>query len=209
MKKLFFLSLLFVSLTTISNATIRRVGYNGIQLTGVDYATIDAAHTASVSGDTIQVYGTVYGIATITKKLVIIGFGNNFDVNTGLQAGNPSDPSYISGTLTFELGSDSSLLIGCRISNIYLSTSNISIQRSFINGYIYLRNDLRTINNCRVISCCLYSMQGFTTGTSSLGCTGILVSNSIVNYISFNATNISINHIIIIFYRHFFQNAFA
>jgi hypothetical protein len=59
MKKLFFLSLLFVSLTTISNATIRRVGYNGIQLTGVDYATLAEAHTASVSGDTIQVYGNI------------------------------------------------------------------------------------------------------------------------------------------------------
>lgn len=109
MKKLFLLSVAATLISSFSFASIRRVGYSGIPLTGVDYADFATAQTASTIGDTIQVYGSVSG--TVSKRLVIMGFGYNLDVNLGLQVVNTDAPSTVA--LTFSAGSDSSMIEGC------------------------------------------------------------------------------------------------
>ncbi len=82
---------LFIS--SISFGKIFRVGYNGLALTGVDYADLQSAQDAANAGDTIQIYTSIATNGTINKQLVIIGYGYNFDVNTGLQAIGTDAPS--------------------------------------------------------------------------------------------------------------------
>lgn len=179
------LSVVFISLLNhFAGATIRRVGYSGAPITGVDYTDFNAAQTASAVGDTIQIYGNVSG-GTINKKLVIMGFGYNFDMITGVQTGNPAEPSRLS-SLTFDVGSDSALATGLSINSINVNTSNINIQRCYISGYIYVRNDLRPINNLKIISSTIYYIDLWST-TSNNTCSGILFANSIINIIGFNS----------------------
>ena len=90
--KIFTLSIAILLICNLSFATIRRIGYNGTPLSGVDFADFNAAQTASKAGDTIQIYGNVGSIG-IRKRLVIMGFGYNFDANPDLQAAGTDAPS--------------------------------------------------------------------------------------------------------------------
>jgi hypothetical protein len=176
MKKacLFVITVLLMS--GISFATIRRVGYNGIAKAGVDYADFNSAQTASAAGDTIQIYAA--GNGTVNKRLVIMGFGYNFDSNLNLQAIGGATPSPIS--LSFDLGSDNSVVEGCS-GNITLITSNITIRRFF--GSVSFQNQTRAANNIRIESCALTgcSMQSSTANP----CTNIQIYNCILGSITF------------------------
>lgn len=159
MRSFLFFTLIASLISNISFAAIRRVGYTGTALAGVDYPNLAAAQGASDPGDTIQVYGTIAG-ADINKPLVIMGFGYNFDVNTGLQAVGNDAPSTISGTLSFQPGSQGSSLEGCFLSivssfsqNMKLFTSNITIKRCYIKYPVELHNEVGPINDIKIISC--------------------------------------------------------
>ena len=165
MKKFSFFAAAMLLLSVMANATIRRVGYSGITRTGVDYADIATAQTASSAGDTIQIYpGAGSASGTITKRLVLLGFGYNFDVHANLQATNADAPSQVS--LDFYPGSDSSIVEGCsgsfRIGSQSSSTptavSKIIIRRCYISN-LYFYNNYAIVNDVKIISCVSYSIQ--------------------------------------------------
>jgi hypothetical protein len=79
MKK-FFLLFFFAFITHFCYAKIFRIGYNGPQITGVDFADLQSAHDAAVVGDTLMFYPGNYSISIsqpATKRLVYLGFGYN------------------------------------------------------------------------------------------------------------------------------------
>lgn len=150
--KLFTLCLAALLISSLSFATIRRVGYNGITREGVDYTNFNAANDASSNGDTLQIYGNQSG--RINKRLVVIGFGYNFDVHTNLQAIATDAPSDIN--LDFQNGSQNSILEGCS-GSFTLRVSSITIKRS--KGSINLYNLDSSINNTKVLSCVIHSIS--------------------------------------------------
>lgn len=132
-----------IFICTTTSASIRRVGFNGTPVEGVDYSTFVAALTAANNGDTIQIYGVVIlrGKQTVNKRLTIIGFGYNFDVNPGLQANGIDAPSsFTNGALIFDVGSENSVIQGCDFQTganaLDVANSKITIRRCCI-PYIF------------------------------------------------------------------------
>ena len=133
-------------LNSLSFANIRRIGYWGNAVTNVDYTTADAAVTAAVAGDTIQVYpsSAAWSFSNLSKKLVIIGVGyyhypganGAANYNPNLQVAQPWSPCSIS----FYPGSDGSIITGCEIN---LATGQGS----------------GNINNIKITNCRLSSLQ--------------------------------------------------
>src|SRR5690349_11197648 len=129
--------LFFCCITVVCNLTygkILRVGYTGIPLAGVDFSGFDLAYNAASPGDTIQIYGSfLVPNFTISKRIVIQGFGYNFDVNSNLQTTSLDAPSQITGTigsLLFDVGSENSVIEGCTdvcSGVITIATSDITV----------------------------------------------------------------------------------
>lgn len=101
----------FILTTQYANAKIRRVNYWGIPITGIDYSTLQSAHDASLTGDTLLLFPGAYAAATFKKRLVVFGYGyflNGAGKNDSLQT--------IVGDISLDIalftGSDSTLLEG-------------------------------------------------------------------------------------------------
>lgn len=135
-------SLLLAALTLLSVINVQAK----ILRVGIDYPTVDAANTAAAVGDTLQIYGSLNG--TVTKRLVIIGFGYNFDVHPNLQAIGTDGPS--SSTITFAAGSDSCMIQGLDIS-AYIYSSKHTFLRC--RGLFYFYNNAASINDIKIIGC--------------------------------------------------------
>ncbi len=181
-KKLSTLLVVSLVISNISFATIRRVGYTGIFRAGVDYASNDfqSAHDASNPGDTIQLYGDVGNPGpTLTKRLVIIGFGYNFDANANLQAIGTDAPS-ASSYVNFAPGSENSIIEGCS-GTFYVSTSDITIRRCNV-FQLYFVVDLNAINNTLVESS---AIAGQYMTSQNNPCTNTQFYNCILEYLSF------------------------
>ncbi len=170
-----------------AHAKIFRVGYAGTPVTGVDYATLQAAHDAASAGDTVQIYGTLTGAANITKQLVILGYGYNFDVHAGLQAVGGDAPSDL-GTSTINLneGSDGSILKGvsCFVtiqSNSSTPISNIKFERCYISN-MNIANSPTTglISNIKIIGCVCPFFRANNFNSTSSPVTNLLIQNSIL-----------------------------
>lgn len=179
-KKLFTLCLAALLISSISFAAIRRVGYNGIARSGVDYADFASAHTASAVGDTIQIYGSVTG--TVTKRLVILGFGYNFDVNPNLQAIGGESPSV--GGIIFSPGSDSSIIEGVdgnfQIGNQSNTPVGVGVSKVIIRrcrGTITLYNFYAPVNDVKITSCIATSINMSHNAAPAFPCTNLQVSN--------------------------------
>lgn len=175
MRKLCLLAVALLFINAICLAAIRRVGYNGTARPGVDYADFNSAHNASAAGDTIQVYASANG--TVSKRVVIIGFGYNFDVNQNLQATGGNSPSPVN--LSFELGSENSVIQGCS-GGITLITSNITIRRYF--GSVTFQNQTRAISNTRLESSVLSSCNMATTAGNP--CANTQIYNCILSNVN-------------------------
>ncbi len=133
MKKIFITLLVTSCFIATVQATIRRVGFTATTspVANIDFTDLQAAHNASVAGDTIQIYPstapTGYS-ATLNKRLVILGpgyFYNAYNIptdlpNAGLQnlAGGVSSVS-----ITIAVGSSGSVFAGHY--NLYVGTSNV------------------------------------------------------------------------------------
>lgn len=102
--------------------------------TGADFKTIQAAHDGASAGDTIYCIGSAQslGDATFTKKLTIIGPGYFLTENTNLQA-NPSSAKL--RDLSFNTGSEGSVITGCEIGSLSIDVSNISVIRNYVTSY--------------------------------------------------------------------------
>ena len=178
MKKYFFLAIILLVLFISANANIRRVGYNGIPLTGVDYSDFTSAMNESANGDTIQIYGNVNGGYTaITKRLVIMGFGYNLDVHPNLQVNSTNSPSYFQAGwyCRFEPGSEGSKIEGLNLYDLYINTSDITIQRCFVSYSNIILSD-RAINNTKFISCSINVLYQYN---QTYPCTNLMITNCI------------------------------
>ena len=136
-------SLLFVLLALASQLasaqTIRRVNNTG--LTGANiYADLTAAQTAAVNGDIIQVEpsSTVYPGFTCSKQLTIVGTGYFLSENAPPALQASSIMSTI-GSVSFQAGSAGTTVSGLSSNTTwYINANNVTIQRCYIPGYIYV-----------------------------------------------------------------------
>ncbi len=187
--KAIFLFCVAATLTgSVSYAKIFRLGYTGIPVAGVDFT--DGQYTqleeAASAGDTVQVYGNISGIL-VSKRLVFIGFGYNFDKNTGLQNTNLDAPSNVQ--IYFLPGSDSSIAEG--LAGFFMignqdpekqgvGVSKVIIRRCFGAINFFVNNG--PVSDVKILSC-------VATGISQqqqdlFNVTNLLISNSIFSTIS-------------------------
>ncbi|MCO5285623.1 MAG: hypothetical protein M9898_04350 [Chitinophagaceae bacterium] len=188
--KMFTLILGLLFFCSNSFAKIFRVGFTGTPLAGVDY-TFAAAVSNANAGDTIQIYGNVTnGNATISKKLVILGFGYNLDVHPNLQVNNTNAPSSIDG-IFFGPGSDGSVIKGVSCNSFqagdYYSTgtamSDITFERCYGDFLLFHRPGGGLLSNVKIISCAGNNVQMYD-GANGVGVTNLQIYNSIFNQIS-------------------------
>ena len=117
-----------------------------------DFTDFATAHNTAASGDTIYVEGSVtgYGTVTVSKQLIIIGPGYFLDENPETQE-NTNSANFFS--VTFSIGSDGSVLTGCKLEGytIYIYGSDIIIRGNYIYGYygtsIGIGNNSNAVSN--------------------------------------------------------------
>jgi len=127
------------------DAAILRVNNN----TGIsaNYTDVQAAISAAAAGDTILVEpsATGYSGITLNKRLVILGNGyfNNANVNGGLHTMNAglqaNDKNSVLGSITFDLGSGHSVVMGLVANAVWIYESDITVKRCWV-GHFYLNN---------------------------------------------------------------------
>lgn len=153
----FLFTALCIGMVLQLHATIRRVGFDQTQtpVAGLDYPTFQAAHDASASGDTIQLYPNMANTAsytgTITKKLVVLGAGyyyNSFTIPTN---------GIINGALQNLPGNIQTLSFTVTPNAAGTIFQGLSASSSF---YIYTANTTDSINNI-TISRCRYTNINF------------------------------------------------
>jgi hypothetical protein len=135
------------------------------------------ANASVLDGDTIYVAGSSldYGTSfTVTKKLYIFGPGYFLAENLDLQANTA--PASISGSVTFDNGSEGSIIQGMTFENyVYFYTSNITFRR---NRTYYFFSFSGSISN--IIFVQNYCTNATSSSVMSIGSsnTNILVSNN-------------------------------
>lgn len=142
--------IVLVTLAMNVSATVWRV--NNMPGVNASFTTIQAAHNANYvyAGDTIYLEASsgTYGNLTATKRLVIIGAGYFLVENSYQQANSNSS---IIGTIILNAGSQGTIIEGCRINNLLISTSDIIIQRNQIinddNSTPLIKFPSQNINN--------------------------------------------------------------
>ena len=159
------LLLTLLVLSPASAQTIRRVNNTGITGTNI-YADVDAAITASASGDIIQVEssGTAYPTFTVTKNVTIVGPGYFLDPsqNAGLQA-NPLTAS-VNG-IVVQSGGASAYVAGITAGYAYIYSSNFTVRRCNITT-LYLNLSTAALTNINVSQCYINSISNSNTGAA-------------------------------------------
>jgi hypothetical protein len=134
MKNCLLLLLLCLFISSSLQAKIRRVGFIATinRVETLDYLNFQAAHNASSTGDTIQLYPSTGGAATysgsISKQLVIMGpgyFTNSYYLTTGEFANTDLQNmagSVTSCNFTLDYGSAGTIIMG--LNGITINTVN-------------------------------------------------------------------------------------
>ena len=156
----------FFGLATICEATVRTVN-NNLQSPG-QFTSIQAAHDAANSGDTILVAASPSGYAgaTFTKKICLIGAG----MRPGEKKDN-SASSFLSGTIGLSEGSAGSSIIGMHFNGNSLvsntSISNIQVMRNYFSSGCAMISFGGSTSNWIVVNnyfaqtgCCCASIHG-------------------------------------------------
>jgi len=125
-----FSTIAIVLMTTLTAfATIHRVDNNAAN--NPDFTSAQAAHDASLSGDTLYIAGSSisYGNLVITKTIYIFGSGYFLNENPETQVKTVSAKF---GEINFNAGSDGSLLTGFHFTGytININANNITIKRN-------------------------------------------------------------------------------
>jgi len=148
---------------TVANPTTPQVA---------QYNTLQAAHDAAQSGDTIYLYPGLshYSGLTVTKKVIIIGSGFN-------KITDYSDNSKIVGndTIKFEKGSDGSILssiIGKF--NIKINDNNIFVKKCILNQILEEKN----LTDVTIVNCYINNSLTVSENTSSITCNNIFACNN-------------------------------
>ena len=134
-----------------------------------DFATVQAAHDGAASGDTLYVAGspTAYGDLTATKTLHIFGPGYFLDENLGNQALNVACTI---GSVTFNTGSEGSLISGTTLSTLAVNGDGIAVLRNRI-----LSGQASTGTNVANLTFGQNHVSHMSVGS---GCNGILIFNN-------------------------------
>ena len=126
--KTLFTLFLFMSISTLSTAETITVDIKHPSIG--DYTNLQDAHDAASDGDTILVYpsDSTYPGIVITKSVSIIGTGMSYPSNT-------LKTTKISGTITFNEGSNGSLIDGfAGYFNIAINSENVEIKRNSLDS---------------------------------------------------------------------------
>ena len=187
MKKLALLLLTVAFIFTTTNAKIRRVGFFGSPVSGTDFITFGTAYTAAASGDTILMFPGTTLTAIISKKLLIIGPGNWLDPNSSPAKGNANLQAFAGiatlSSITFDPGSDGSLLTGFYGGTAYIRDNNITIARNCEIGVTITYNPTPgNVTNLQVIQNYRVAIQQYYNNGSSA--TNMNISNNLINYFS-------------------------
>jgi len=176
------LTTLLTAFAFVSSAKIWRVGINST--VGADYTTIQSAHDAANSGDTVHVMpfpsgSTPYGDLICTKKLIMIGNGYFLSLNPNTQAYPVTSQL---NKIDFAPGSDGSVVTGMTIigdMTIQDGVNNINVLRNYFNG-------------------ALLNLDGNAAGSTTIGVKNISIignyNTSITNVNSNTSTSISIRN---------------
>lgn len=173
------LLLLLLVTSTMLEAKILRIGYPGIPVDGIDFNNVTQLQNAAADGDTIQVYGTTGTTLVVSRRLVIQGFGYNFDIHTGLQAVggyNEDKPSEI--PLRFNPGSEQSVAEGLQLLGLTVLANNITIRRC------RLTSAGLSVGGTSVVQDVVFQSCAFTNtinvGTTTFSSTGIRFYNCLM-----------------------------
>ncbi|MEO7313511.1 MAG: hypothetical protein ABIX01_24220 [Chitinophagaceae bacterium] len=168
---------------TLCSASIRRVGFFGIAVAGTDYSSFALAYNAAAPGDTILVFPGVAALNQVfTKKLIVIGPGNWLNPvstpkgNADLQA-FPLE-SQVS-VLTFNAGSDGTVVMGFQGGTYYVSTSNITIRRNRDLTVYMAYPSGNSMSNLQVLENYKVYIGNYYTGNSAV--TNMNVSNNLID----------------------------
>jgi hypothetical protein len=182
--RLLFTLLMFYQIMPSSNleAAVRRVGYWGVPLAGIDYATFALAQAASANGDTVYLYKGNYGGISISKQLTIFGTGYLLDSSlAGDNKGNDNEQVFKTptvGSFDFAAGSNGSKIYGMEGSfSVSANISNIEINRCHITQD-YLKIGHNT-TNISVLNCLFSSSYSVAAATGSAVTTNLKVQNCI------------------------------
>ena len=161
----------------LAKAAIRRVGYTGnVQpISGVDYVSFQAAHDASASGDTIQLYPSTSTLpqytGTINKPLVIIGPG--YYTNTSNYVNVQNIPNY-------NLQNMAGSISGCNFTIDFGSTGTII--EGLYNVTVATVNGLNVLNNITISRCAglvvNFNNSANCDGWKILQCYGVNINQS-------------------------------
>jgi hypothetical protein len=191
MKKFSFLFITVLLITLNADAKIRRVGFFGSPVAGTDYSTFALANAAASAGDTILMFPSTSLSGTIAKKLTIIGPGNWLDPNS-TPKGNANLQAFggiaTMSSITFDPGSDGSVLTGFYGGTVFVKDDNITIIRNRdMDVYVTSFNPAGTITNLQVLQNYRVSInQYYNNGSSS---TNMNISNNLMTYFSTPAGN--------------------
>lgn len=169
---LLFLAIAFCSL---AQAKIWRVNNN----TGVaaDFTDLPAAVAAASAGDTIHLEASAssYSNIILTKRLVIIGPGYFFtDATPNPKTEFNTNVSSVSG-ITFNAGSEKSVVQGLSISSPYINADNIVLQRNDIGSYVYLAQSA----NCSTDTIRQNFIYGLVSSNATYTASNLMVYNNI------------------------------
>jgi len=146
------------------------------------YTSVPTAITAAVAGDTIYVHGSVtsYGDIILNKRLVLIGAGY---MPTGTQYNLPT----VMGTISLNQSTSSTLPTGSIIKGINFGTlsgtgeallvNNITLERNFISGQIYVKGKGWIIRNNMIGYVVVYDNENIIISNNIIGNNGITTSN--------------------------------
>ncbi len=179
---------LFVSLSFFAQAqTIRRVnatpGVTGVNI----YATVQAAHDASVAGDIIYLEpvntnNTDYGGVIINKRITLIGTGYDPTLITG---SNFDKRTVSMSSINLNQGSAMSRITGLRIGSMTIKDANCIVERNKIENTLYLsyqtfEGTTTSGKNTTIRNNSLNSILGIGN-QSGVGIASAITSNNIIS----------------------------
>lgn len=180
MKKLLTILLLcsFISQTQAAILRCSKLNTPGV------YSTVQAAHDAANTGDTIHMEPSgSYGSLSMTKQLVIIGTGDYITQNPGYQQ-SPLVGSI--DNLYCYAGSENSV-IRCKLGFLFVLVDNIILENSSIYLVIIGGNPSTTISNavfkrCRIVE--FYGGGNYFWGVGNTSpWNSLLLSNCYIEYL--------------------------
>jgi hypothetical protein len=185
--KIKFIAVIIIAAISVSvvNAKIWRVN-NRIGI-NADFSSITTALTTASENDTIYLEGSPvsYGTITLAKPVTIIGTGYFLTENPQTQAFLNNSKV---GDVTFNLGSEGSLIMGLETGSITLLAGNIIIKKCYLNSAsININNNSSSFGNILITQSYIGSSIASNNGPFNIN--NIIISNNYIYYgLSFYGT---------------------